>query len=119
MRTTEFNIAGDDGRPIVVTNTLSIDFCGATITLKGVTGGNRMVGQAISGGLWLGGFLYLRGNFDPFVLENVVVDGGFAGSTTSNADSNVSDKGFCCQDTMVWQIRMCYVELRNFAGEMY
>ena len=117
--------ASSDGIPLVVDAPLHLDFGGASITLKGVGGGNRFAGQPIGGYIdgtdkpWLGGWLYVVGNpgFSRVVLENVTVDGGFAGDVYSNALSNVTDKGFRVQDAFVGEVVLRNVELKNFAGE--
>lgn len=113
----------NDGIPLVVRQPVAIDFRNIQLMLKGPTGGNRMVGQPIANSSqpWLGGWLNVIGHstFDLISVENVVVDGGFAGDTVSNRDSNVTDKGFRVQDTQVERVFMRNVELRNFAGEIY
>ena len=113
----------NDGIPLVVRQPVAIDFRNIQLMLKGPTGGNRMIGQPIANSSqpWLGGWLNVIGHstFDLISVENVVVDGGFAGDTVSNRDSNVSDKGFRVQDTQVERVIMRNVELRNFAGEIY
>ncbi|MEO6041364.1 MAG: hypothetical protein ABIP41_05650 [Croceibacterium sp.] len=114
-----------DGIPLYVTGakSLEIDFAGATIFRQGVTGGNPILGQTsgalVPGYNWIGGWLYVVGPMDRFVLRNVTVDGQFAGNVTTNADSNVTDKGFRVQDTTLGYCELENVELRNFAGEIY
>jgi hypothetical protein len=118
--------ASPDGIPLVVDAPLHLDFGGAAITLKGVDGGDRFVGQPVGGyndgadKPWIGGWLYVVGNpnFTRVVLENVTVDGGFSGDVHSNAASNVTDKGFRIQDSYVGEVVLRNVELKNFAGEI-
>jgi hypothetical protein len=115
-----------DGIPLVVDAPLHLDFGGAKIALKGLDGGDRFAGQPVGGyndGVdkpWLGGWLYVVGNpdFTRVVVENVSVDGGFAGDVHSNALSNITDKGFRVQDTFVGEVVLRNVELKNFAGEI-
>lgn len=112
-----------DGIPLVVRAPMTLDFAGATFNLKGPGGGHRMAGQRVPGlaGPWLGGWLHVIGGprFTRITVRNVIVDGGFAGQTVTNAGSNVTDKGFRIQDTDVREVYMSDVELRNFAGEIY
>ena len=118
--------ASPDGIPLVVDAPLHLDFGGAEIVLKGVTGGNRMAGQPIGGyndgadKPWLGGWLYVVGNpqFSRVVVENATVEGGYTGPVHSNAPSNVTDKGFRIQDAFVGEVVLRNLELRNFAGEI-
>jgi hypothetical protein len=120
---TSANPASLDGIPLVVRQPVHIDFANAVFTLKGPTGGNRMAGQKVPGlsEPWLGGWLHVAGypGFGRITVENVTVDGEFAGSVVRNSDANLTDKGFCIQDTDVREVYMRNVELRNFAGEIY
>ena len=112
-----------DGIPLVVTQPVDIDFAGAQLMLKGPDGGDRGVGQAVSGydKPWLGGWLYVVGHpgFGAITIRNVTVDGGFTGSLITNDDANLTDKGFRIQDTEVAEANLYGVELRNFGGEIY
>ena len=116
-----FSDVASDGIPLVIREPLHIDFAGASFALKGPGGGDRR--QFIAGPdyPWFGGWLRVVGypGFGRVTIENVKVDGGFAGSVTSNAGSNVSDKGFRVQDTDVKEVYLSEVELCNFAGEIY
>ena len=106
---------------------LDIDFGGATIALKGPSGGARHPGQAVGDGLWLGGFITVTGIIGHLRLANVTVAGGFAGDTYEQADVNLLDKGFMCQDlgaanlgagNGMGTIEMDNVTLHGFAGEI-
>jgi len=77
---------------------LEIDFGGARITLTGPTGGDRFPGQAVTGGIWLGGFITVAGIIDYLRIANVDVEGGFTGDTHDMDDVNLYDKGFMVQD---------------------
>lgn len=112
-----------DGIPLVVRQPVAIDFRNITLSLKGVGGGNRMAGQPVSfyPKPLIGGWMNVVGHpgFDLISVENVVVDGGYAGVTRGYGDVNLTDKAFRVQDTEVERVFMKNVELRNFAGEIY
>ncbi|MBY6014687.1 hypothetical protein KUV75_07210 [Qipengyuania gaetbuli] len=110
-----------DGVPLVIRKPLSIDFAGATITLKGSDGGSRWPGQLLANGeRWVGGWIYVIGyeGFERIALKNVTVDGMMEGPWTQER-RNLSDKGFRVHDTSVKRIELTNVELRNFGGEIY
>jgi hypothetical protein len=118
---TEFMAA--DGVPLLVTQSMEIDFAGATIDLKGPGGGDRMLGQKMPNNTetWIGGWLYVIGHklFDRLVIKNVIVEGHFKGDVNTNKEANLTDKGFRLQDTYVGEVILQNVELRNFAAEIY
>lgn len=112
-----------DGIPLVVRQPVTIDFRNLQLLLKGVGGGNRMAGQPVDfyPQPVIGGWMNVIGHreFDLIGVENVVVDGGFAGVVIGGPDVNLTDKAFRVQDTEVKRVKMRNVELRNFAGEIY
>ncbi|MES2491757.1 MAG: hypothetical protein V4579_00585 [Pseudomonadota bacterium] len=117
---------GSDGYPIYVSDSIALIGVpgGTTLTLKNSLGGAKStITQTTAWGQWLGGGILLAPNpattnfMDYFHAENLILDGGFAGSVATNAASNISDKGIACfRGIGRWTMDNC--TFKNFAGEI-